>query len=167
MGACDAILRVMSFRAVKLPEVPGRLWLASMPGRFEPWTEFLAEQRRAGLGLVLCLAPRDEVAVTSPTYHRAIAESLLPFRWLNLPMRNYGLPLDMHGFREGIEQAADALRKGDSVLLHCAAGMGRTGTAAACVLKELGLPRDDALRRIRDAGSNPENAEQSGLVDLF
>jgi hypothetical protein len=35
------------------------------------------------------------------------------------------------------------------------------------VLKQLGLPRDEALSRIRNAGSNPENAEQSGLVDLF
>ena len=43
----------------------------------------------------------------------------------------------------------------------------RTGTAAACLLKHLGLPRDEALQAVRAAGSNPENAEQSGLVDLF
>ncbi|GAB3669793.1 protein-tyrosine phosphatase family protein [Ramlibacter alkalitolerans] len=53
-----------------------------------------------------------------------------------------------------------------SVLLHCAAGMGRTGTAA-CVLKALGLATPEALQRVRDAGSNPQNAEQSGLVDWF
>lgn len=157
----------MPFRAVNIPQVPGTLWLASMPGRFEPWAEFIAEQRRAQLALVLCLAPRDEIAATAPAYHRAIAEGVLPFRWLNLPMRNYGLPLDMHGFRDGVEQAAAALRAGESVLLHCAAGMGRTGTAAACLLKHLGTPQAEALRRIRDAGSNPENAVQSGLVDLF
>jgi len=157
----------MAFRAVNIPQVPGTLWLASMPGRFEPWSEFVAEQRRAHLALVLCLTPRDEIAVGAPAYHRAIAEGKLPFRWLNLPMRNYGLPVDMHGFRDGIEQAAVALRNGEAVLLHCAAGMGRTGTAAACLLKRLGLPQAQALRVIRDAGSNPENAVQSGLVDLF
>ena len=59
------------------------------------------------------------------------------------------------------------LRAGDAVMLHCAAGMGRTGAAAACVLKQLGLPEDEALQRIRDAGSNPENAVQSGLVNWF
>jgi protein-tyrosine phosphatase len=127
----------------------------------------VAEQARTRLALVICLTPREEIAGAAVAYHRAIVEGRLPFRWLNLPMRNYGLPLDVQGFRDGIEQAAAALRAGESVLLHCAAGMGRTGTAAACLLKHLGLPTDDALQRVRDAGSNPENAMQSGLVNWF
>lgn len=158
----------MPFRSVALPAAtPGTLWLSSMPGRFEPWSEFLAEALRARLSLVLCLTPRDEIVTASPDYHRAITDGSLPFAWLSLPMRNYGLPLNQAGFRTGIERAAAALAVGDSVLLHCAAGMGRTGTAAACVLKSLGLPAEEALQRIRDAGSNPENAVQSGLVNWF
>jgi predicted protein tyrosine phosphatase len=158
----------MQFRRVDLgPDVPGALWLASMPGRFEPWAEFVAEHKRARVALVLCLTPRDEIAGAAPAYHRALVEGKLPFRWLNLPMRNYGLPLDMPSFRDGIVEAADALQQGHAVLLHCAAGMGRTGTAAACLLKQLGLPVDDALQRVRAAGSNPENAVQSGLVNWF
>jgi protein tyrosine phosphatase len=158
----------MTFRRVDLPpETPGRLWLASMPGRFESWSDFLAEARTARLSLVLCLTPMEEVASGAPGYHRAITQGQLPFAWLNLPMRNYGLPLSQGGFRAGIERVGAALIAGDSVLLHCAAGMGRTGTAAACVLKHLGLPADEALQRIRDAGSNPENALQSGLVNWF
>jgi len=53
------------------------------------------------------------------------------------------------------------------VMLHCAAGLGRTGTAAACLLKRLGLDTNEAMQRIRDAGSNPQTALQSGLVDQF
>lgn len=158
----------MSFRSVVLPAgTPGALWLSSMPGRFEPWPEFLAEAERAKLSLVLCLAPREEIVEASPAYHRAIVQGTLPFAWLSLPMRNYGLPLNQAGFRAGIERVVATLAAGDAVLLHCAAGMGRTGTAAACVLKSLGLPADEALQRIRDAGSNPENALQSGLVNWF
>ena len=52
-------------------------------------------------------------------------------------------------------------------MLHCAAGMGRTGSTAACVLKALGLDTAEALQRVRDAGSNPQNAQQSGLVNWF
>ena len=48
-----------------------------------------------------------------------------------------------------------------------AAGLGRTGTVAACVLKTLGLDTPQALQHVRDAGSNQQNAEQSGLVDWF
>jgi protein-tyrosine phosphatase len=158
----------MPFRSVPLgPAVPGRLWLASMPGRFEPWSSFLADARRAQISLVLCLTPRDEIAQEARAYHRALIEGKLGYRWVNLPMRNYGLPLDMPAFRDGIEQTTLSLRRGESVLLHCAAGMGRTGAAAACVLKRLGVPTEKALDSVRAAGSNPENAVQSGLVDFF
>jgi protein-tyrosine phosphatase len=158
----------MPFRAVVLPhEVTGSLWLGSMPGRFEAWTDFEATARRHQWALVVCLTPRSEVAELSPAYHTAVAQGKVPFRWMNLPMRNFGVPEDTDGFRRDVREIAGALRRGDAVMLHCAAGIGRTGSTAACVLKALGLPSGDALQRVRDAGSNPENAKQSGLVDWF
>lgn len=158
----------MPLRRVELPpDVPGQLWLGAMPGRFEAWSSFENQAERSRLGLVVCLTPRAEVSELSPDYHAAVVAGRVPFRWQLAPMRNFGLPEDPAAFRRDIQAVAGALRNGDSVMLHCAAGMGRTGTAAACVLKALGLPADDALQRVRDAGSNPQNAEQSGLVDWF
>lgn len=146
---------------------PGSLWLGSMPGRFERWPDFMTEARQRKLDLVVCLTPSEEVASLSPSYWQAIAEGSLDFRYLNLPVQNYGVPRDLAGFKNGIDQIATALKAGDSVMLHCAAGIGRTGTAAACLLKRLGLSSKQAIERVRDAGSNPENALQSGLVDGF
>lgn len=158
----------MPFRAVSLPpQIPGTLWLASMPGRFEGWRDFEAQAQRAGLGLVVCLTPRSEVASLSPAYHAALGQGTLPFRWTCLPMPNFGLPEDPPAFRREVAQIAQALRQGESVMLHCAAGIGRTGSTAACVLKALGLNTADALQRVLDAGSNPQTAQQSGLVDWF
>lgn len=158
----------MTLRALPISDLaPGTLWLGSMPGRFERWADFLVEARQRDLAMVVCLAPGEEVASVSPAYWRAIAEGSLDFRYLNLPVQNFGVPRDLAAFRAGIEQIAASLQAGDSVMLHCAAGIGRTGTAAACLLKRLGLSREEALQRVRDAGSNPENAAQSGLVDRF
>ncbi len=155
-------------RQVSLDDVaPGELWLGSMPGRFERWAEFVAEARRRRLALLVCLAPPEEVCSLSPPYWQAIGEGSLDPRWLNLPMQNFGLPPDLPAFRDGIAQAAERLLAGESVMLHCAAGIGRTGTAAACLLKRLGLSTEEAMQRVRDAGSNPETALQSGLVDQF
>lgn len=158
----------MELRRVDLPAaVTGALLLGGMPARFEPWDAFEARARAAALGLVVCLTPPVEIEELSPSYHAAVAQGGLPFRWLNVPMRNFGLPEDAAAFRAGVHHVAQALRAGDAVLLHCAAGLGRTGTAAACVLKALGLDAEAALQRVRDAGSNPQNAKQSGLVTWF
>lgn len=158
----------MALRRVQLPpDVPGQLWLGPMPGRFQAWPAFTTEATRSGLALVVCLTPKAELQELSPDYHAALARGRLPFRWLHVPMRNFGLPEEPAAFRRDIGAIADAIRDGQAVLLHCAAGMGRTGTAAACVLKALGLDAPQALQRVRDAGSNPQNAEQSGLVDWF
>jgi protein-tyrosine phosphatase len=138
-----------------------------MPGRFEPFKRFLGEARQRKVSLVLCLAPVEELAALSPAYRSAVAQGTLPFRWLNLPMPNFGLPPDLHEFHAGVAQATAALCAGDAVLLHCAAGLGRTGSAAACVLKALGLPTEQALQHVRDAGSNPQTAQQTGLVERF
>jgi len=158
----------MAFRALPLPSpLTGRLWLQSMPGRLEPWPSFLDEARAQSLHLVVCLNPLEEVAQLSPAYHKAIAEGRLPFRWQHLPMRDFGLGADPAAFRQGVEQISHSLVLGERVLLHCAAGIGRTGTVAACVLKSLGQPSDAATLTVRQAGSNPQSALQSGLIEQF
>ena len=158
----------MALRRVQLPpEVPGQLWLGAMPGRFESWSAFESQAERSRLRLVVCLTPRPELAELSPEYHAAVVAGRVSFRWQQVAMRNFGLPEDPAAFRRDIAGIASALNAGDAVMLHCAAGVGRTGTAAACVLKALGLDASEALQRVRDAGSNPQNAEQSGLVDWF
>ena len=158
----------MPFRPVLLPApASGSLWLHSMPGRLEPWPSFLTEAQQVGVTLLVCLTPRHELASFSPAYDAALRAGMLPMRWLNLPMRDLGLAANVQTFRDGIEQIAQGVLAGDVALLHCAAGIGRTGTAAACLLKRLGLPRDQAVQRVRDAGSSPESTAQSGLVDSF
>lgn len=155
-------------RVLALPDgVAGRLWLAAMPGRLERWESFLAAARRSGLTQVVCLNPLDEIVADSPSYHAAIVQGRLPFAWRHLPMRNFGLADDEAAWADGVRAIADDLRAGQHVLLHCAAGIGRTGTVAACVLKSLGLPTPEALARVRAAGSNPESARQTGRIDRF
>lgn len=158
----------MHFRALRLPDaVPGQVWLSSMPGRLEPWSAFLAEAERVGLTRVVCLTPLHEVASLSPEYRASLDEQTFPFGWQHLPMRDFGLALDAEHFRDAVDQAAERVLSGDSVLLHCAAGIGRTGTFAACLLKRLSCPQEIALEWVRMAGANPQSALQSGLIALF
>ena len=158
----------MALRPVALPPgVPGTLLLGPMPGRFDSWAAFEADARQRKLAWVVCLTPRAEMAELSPPYHRAVGQGEVPFRWTNSPMPNFGVPEDKAAYRREVAAIAEALRKGESVMLHCAAGIGRTGSTAACVLKALGLETQEALQHVRAAGSNPANAKQSGFVDWF
>jgi protein-tyrosine phosphatase len=51
--------------------------------------------------------------------------------------------------------------------MHCAAGQGRAGTMAACVLLALGQPTDEAVRTVASnrVFAGPGNAAQWALVD--
>lgn len=158
----------MNFRSVLLPpDVPGTLWLSSMPGRWEPWSEFMAEADRVDLAWTLCLTEPGEITRVSPDYRAALDMGGMPGGWCNVPVRDFSVPEDAADLRAAVEEAAARLRSGESVLLHCAAGIGRTGMTAACLLKQLGLSTSEALSRVRVAGSNPESAAQSGLIDWF
>ena len=158
----------MPFRALELPSPGiGRVWLSSMPGRLESWPTFLDEAAARGLHEVLCLNPRHEIERLSPAYAAALAEGNLPFRWTHLPMQDFGLAAELDAYRRAVDTVADTVRAGGVVLVHCAAGIGRTGTTAACLLKRLGATTPVALQRVRDAGSDPESALQRGLIDAF
>ncbi len=59
------------------------------------------------------------------------------------------------------------LARGEHLLMHCAAGYGRTGTMAACLLIELGMSRNDALALVSSCRplAGPEVGAQRDLVD--
>lgn len=57
------------------------------------------------------------------------------------------------------------LARGERVVLHCMGGLGRTGTLAARLLVEFGVPPEDAIGRVREARPGAiENVGQEEYV---
>jgi protein-tyrosine phosphatase len=149
------------FDEVPLPEGSGRLWLCGK--------HFVAPDPEAALALcdadhVVCLSERDELAARYGRY----------VEWLerNIPERATWWPVaDLHA--PELDEALDllgALRSrvdaGESLLVHCGAGIGRAGTVAAGLLIEMGLDLEEARALVAACRpmAGPEVGAQSDLL---
>jgi protein-tyrosine phosphatase len=153
------------FRMVELPEgLAGCLFLHSMPGRCEAYEDARQEIARCHISRVVCLAPLAEVQTKSPRYAQAIESDCLPWIREMRPAADYGIPNDCDAFWRLAQRLAAGLQRGERMLIHCGAGIGRTGTLAICVLWALGMTTDQARATVRAAGSSPETVAQQEVI---
>lgn len=152
-------------RQVQLPaDVSGRLLLHSMPGRREPIEDVWRAMRAAGVSALVNLTEEEEIRRKSPDYAAALKCGTVPCRVILFPIRDFSVPSDRPAFWQVALQVAEELRVGVPLLIHCAGGIGRTGTLASAVLVALGQTPSDAKRAVRESGSGPETSEQHELL---
>jgi protein-tyrosine phosphatase len=155
----------MQLREVSLPAgTSGRLFLHGMPGRREKLQDLWDGLDRLGVGVIVNLTSDDETRARSPEYAEALARGTVPCDVWRLPMVDEAGPRHDGDFEQLLRRMAEGLRQGTSYLIHCNAGIGRTGTAATGVVMLLGLPLAEALRAVQAAGSGPITADQRGVL---
>ena len=81
-------------------------------------------------------------------------------------MPDFGIPEDLDGWQAGLDEAVSAAKSGKNVVVHCLAGIGRTGIFLACLAKEhLGLEGQDAISWVRESVTGAmENRQQEDFV---
>jgi protein-tyrosine phosphatase len=88
-----------------------------------------------------------------PAFAVAMLQANLP--WKHRPIRDAGVPdasFEDAWLTAGRE-ARGTLMRGGRVLLHCRAGLGRTGMIAAPLLVEVGRTPEEAVAAVRGACS--------------
>lgn len=158
------------FRALELHALghsQGQAYLHSMPGRFEPLDRTLTELDHRQIELVICLARDAEISHKSPSYAEAIVLGTFPVERIAYPITDYGVPTQeqLAEFLALVNQVAARLQQGAGVLIHCAAGIGRTGIFATALLMSLGLDKHQAKTVSAAAGASPDTAEQDAFLD--
>ena len=133
----------INIRKLDLPEgFCGSVYLHSMPGRRETIEEFFTAADEQDIDCIACLTSIEEIREKSPSYSAALESGLMRQTILAFPIEDFGIPDNLERFFEYISQLANLLRKKNKLLIHCGAGIGRTGLCAICLLCVLGLPED-------------------------
>ena len=135
-------------------EGPGRLAILPHPWGGEWLKDEVRTFLREGVQVVVsCLEPHEEKDLFLAGEADAFRQSGLEY--LSYPIRDHDVPKDEPRTDAFILEVAQRFRSGKAVAVHCRAGIGRSGTIAACVLLESGLPKEEVFRRLEAARGFP------------
>ena len=147
---CDTVLKVDS-ASLLLTHLPGR---NHIDGQGRVWSRDLEADLKAlkvwGADAVICLVePGELTAMGVPDYAEALRK--YDFALFHLPIRDMSTP--GQPFEEAWAHHANELNEllsGPShIVVHCAAGLGRTGMFCAEMLVRMGYYAEDAIQKVR------------------
>jgi protein-tyrosine phosphatase len=88
-----------------------------------------------------------------------------PQRAIWYPVADLGAP-EFEGAVSLLGELRTRIKHGEGLLLHCGAGIGRTGTIAAGLLVTMGFPLTEAIRTVKAqrAPAGPQATPQQDLL---
>ena len=138
----------------------GRLGLTGAPGRWRPGLDSASDDlvRDDLLRLRDYYGARVLVTLLEEFEMKRLAiPELLPMarkvrlRSLWFPVPDVSVPSDLKATAVLVNRIVTHLSRGDTIVVHCRGGLGRSGTIAACCLVALGRAPRDAIRAVRAA----------------
>ena len=141
---------------------PGQIGMTMAPGKQDEESEVIWQrdlqadldrlQNYYGIDRLVCLLEADEFDhLGIPNlFNEAKARGI---ETEHLPIPDEGLPKSMTVFSALVDRVIEAVKMGETVLIHCKGGRGRTGLVAAACLVRLGKSSEEAIATVRQVRS--------------
>ncbi|UCD41639.1 MAG: dual specificity protein phosphatase family protein [Chloroflexota bacterium] len=157
---------------MELTEIPlntsGSVYRSAMPySTYDRGGDLIPEYKDRKISWIIMLSSDEEVQRITGYDLRQLYRSE-GFDILYLPIPDFGTP-DMVALRDMIQKALSISQSGKGLVIHCHAGLGRTGMFVACLAKEgLDYSSEEAIKWIRDLIPGAvEDPEQEMIVRSF
>ena len=156
-----------------LTELPyglqGKVYRSPMPFSrlFDPTGRIMDAYLAVGVAVVVMLTPEDEIRHETGLDLRE-AYKRHGLQVIAAPVEDFSVP-EVGAFQAPIVAALEAAKAGKTIAIHCQAGLGRTGTFAACLAKVVfGMGGDEAVVWVRRfVPGAVQTAEQVAFVEEF
>lgn len=159
---------------VTVPGFVGSLGLVSCPGVRVNVSKGNKRHMQADLKEIDDWGANRVVSFLEPHEFKLLKVEDLPeqvrarnIKWVHLPIMDMQIPGQAFEDAWAVEgeRIRHALRIGERIVLHCYAGLGRTGMIAARLLVEMGMSPDDAITAVRrDNRRRIQTKDQSAFV---
>jgi len=145
------------------PALPREGRLICGPRPAPPFRDGVAALAEHGVSTIACLLADREIPAELTGAYETSALEILRFQ-----IPDFGRPANAGALSMFLDDLLLRLGRGETIYLHCFAGIGRTGTVLACLLKVAGAAGDpvELVRAIYDARAL-ETEEQQRFARAF
>ena len=157
--------------------LPGRLGLTVAPGHWRPGLDSASDRLveddllrlrdfHQAKVLVTLLEEFEMKRLGIPELFDVARNVGLRSLWF--PIADVSVPSDLEATSALVDGIVDQMSRGDTVVVHCRGGLGRSGTIAACCLVARGRAPREAIRIVRSARPGAvEVPSQENFVACF